>query len=292
MNISPSSIAINIASFKSQALGAMLGSAFGSDASANPLLASNGSATDFISLLTGSSSVTGQSATGRNTALPDPESAYQMMSLINSEDVTYKAQFSELSQMQSAVAQVGDAGQTLGGITAATADDAISAQLQGFVGQYNDWIQQFNPDMQSGGLLAATQAAQVARFELSQSVANILNGAKDGVHGLADLGITIDPKTQLASLDSAKLSALLASNKQGAVDSIQEFSANFAAAANLLDSTGNFIPNQLDNLNRVIQYISKNEVSLAAEFGTGDPATPTGRVAQALAAYNRVYGGG
>lgn len=283
-----SSLALSIATFKAQALNAMLGLS-GGNASTNPLFASTGSPNDFLSALA-ANGMPGLSPSGRNMTLADPESAYRMMTLINDKDVVYKAQFSELSRMESALATIRDAATSLGGMTTDTTNDAVASQLKTFVGQYNDWIQRFDADMQAGGLLAGTQAAQVARHELSQNIASTLNGAADGVHGLADLGITIDPASGLASLDTAKLNTLLASNKQGVVDAVQQFSANFAASATLLDSTGNFIPNQLDNLNRVIQYITTHEDALVAEFGTGDPAKPNPQVAQALAAYNQAHG--
>lgn len=231
-------------------------------------------------------SIKGLSPAGRNMALPDPESAYKMMTVINNKDVYYKAQFSELSQMGSYVSKMQHAGQNLGSIALSTGNDVIKSQLQEFVVQYNGWVQRFNPDIQEGGLLADTQAAQASRFELEQNVNYRFFGAKYGVHGLGDLGITIDPNTRLASLDSTKLDSLLAANKQGVVGTVQEFSTNFAKSASLLNSDGNFILKQLDNLNRAIHYIADNKESLQKEFGTGDAAKPTGQVAQALAAYD------
>jgi hypothetical protein len=118
----------------------------------------------------------------------------------------------------------------------------------------------------------------------------MFNGAKDGLNGMNDLGISIDPLTHRAALDVTELNAVLASNKSGAVNTIDEFSANFAKSADLLNSAGNFIPNSLDNRGRAIQYISDNISSLQTEFGTGDQARPTGQVAKALAAYEQVFG--
>lgn len=237
-----------------------------------------------------SGSIKGSSPAGRNMALADPESAYKMMTVINNADVSYKAQFSELSQMKSSVFQMQDAGQGLGSIALSTGNDSIKLQLRDFVGQYNSWIQRFDSDIQQGGLLADTQAAQASQFELEQNINNHFFGAKDGVHGLSDLGITIDTRTRLATLDAAKLDSLLATNKQGVVNSVQEFSANFAKSASLLNSDGNFILKQLDNLGRAIHFIADNKASLQAEFGTGNAAKPVGQVAQALAAYNQTYG--
>ena len=320
MNISAAAIAHNIAAFKSQAMSALVSSSFdasdddlsallnpfsdsGGVSSADPsswlsvsrsvagnlnLPGAAGTADWFGSAVSGS--VAGVSAAGRNMALADPESAYKMMSVINAAEVSYKARFSELSQMKGHVSQMEDAGESLGSVTTSTGNDRIEAQLQDFVTQYNSWIQRFDPDMQNGGILAGTQAAQVSRFELKQQVENIFHGVKDGVHGLGDLGVTIDPNTRLASLDVARLKSVLAGNKQGAVSALQEFGANFAKSANLVNSGGNFIPNQLDNLSRAIHFIDDNEASLREEFGTGSLAKPTGLVAQALAAYNQTYG--
>ena len=64
---------------------------------------------------------------------------------------------------------------------------------------------------------------------------------------------------------------------------------NFIKSAGLLTSVSNFIPNRLANLDRVIDYISENKTSLHAEFGLGDPAKMSDKVAKALAAYNATY---
>jgi len=307
MNISPVSISLMQSQMLSSLMGPSIGAKNGDSwATTFPLLVSNSATTDPLSLgqlssdplslLTQSSyinqsgSIKSLSPAGRNMALADPESAYKMMTVINKDDVSYKAQFSELSQMKSSVFQMQDAGQGLGSIALSTGNDSIKSQLQDFVGQYNSWIQRFNPDIQQGGLLADTQAAQASRFELEQNVNNRFFGIKDGVHGLSDIGITIDPNTRLAAMDTAKLDSLLATNKQGVVDTVHEFSANFAKSASLLNSDGNFILKQLDNLNRAIHFIADNKASLQAEFGTGNAAKPAGQVAQALAAYNQTYG--
>ncbi len=237
-----------------------------------------------------SGSIKGLSASGRNMALADPESAYKMMTVINYDDVYYKAQFSELSQVETYVAKMQDAGLSLGSIALSNGNDSIKTSLQDFVAQYNNWIQRINPDIQQGGLLADTQAAQVSQYELEQNLNNRFFGGKNGMHGLRDLGITIDPDTRLALLDTVKLDSLLVTNKQGVVDTVQEFSENFAQSANMLNSEGNFILRQLDNLNRAIHFIADNQASLQAEFGTGNAARPAGQVAEALAAYNQVYG--
>lgn len=302
MNISPISASL----MKAQALSSITSSVIGAKvddswATMFSLLLSNGappaqSSSDPLALLSQngaikqSGSIKGLSPMGRNMGLPDPESAYKMMTIINNADVSYKAQFSEMSQMQSSVFQMQVAGQGLGSIALSTGNESIKARLQDFVGQYNSFIQRFAPDIQPGGLLAGTQAAQASLFELEQNVNNRFFGIKDGVHGLRDLGITIDTNSRLAFLDMAKLDSLLATNKPGVVDTVQEFSANFSKSAMLLNSDGNMVLKQLDNLNRAIHFIADNKTSLQSEFGAGDAAKPVGQVAQALAAYNQKYG--
>ncbi|MBS1229948.1 MAG: hypothetical protein H6R17_3225 [Proteobacteria bacterium] len=233
------------------------------------------------------SSGTALSASGYNMSLFDPQSAYTMMSIINSQDVSYKAQFSELSDMKTAVAGLQDAGQTLSKLSAATDNEAIKTQLQTFTAKYNDWITRFDGTVKSGGVLAGTQAAEISLYELEQSVENPFNGASDGFHGLADLGLSIDESTNLATLDTTALDAALSSNKDGAVNTLQEFAVHFAKSAELLNSPNNFIPNRLDNLDRVIDYVADNKSSLQAEFGLGAAAKPSAQVAKALAAYNK-----
>lgn len=230
------------------------------------------------------------SAAGRNTALFDPESAYRMMTAINAKEATYKAELSEMGDLKSYVASLQREGANLGTIGAATGNGDIQGRLQAFVDAYNGWIRRFGDELKTGGLLAGTQAATVSQRELEQSVDNPFNGAKDGLRGMKDLGLTIDPATHLASLDTARLNSALASGKVGAAGAIEEFSANFSRSAELLNSAGNFIPNRMGNLSRVIDYIDGHKESLQAEFGLGDPARPTGQVAKALASYNRVRG--
>lgn len=285
------SLTLRLAEFQSQTVSSLMSSVFntGSAGDAGGLLgAAGGNASDPLSGLGAAGQVGSPSANGRNNALFDPESGYQMMSLINQKDVDYKAQFAELSEMKIELFEMRDEGLEVTQIDLGTDNATIKQELAEFVAEFNEWTQRFDADMQAGGILAGTQAAQVARYELRTSIENRFFGAADGLHGLRDLGITIDPVTKLASLDGAQLDRTLATNKQGVVNTLQDFGSNFAKSAGLLNSEGNFIPNRLNNLDRVIDYISANKASLQAEFGVGDAAKPTGSVAQALAAYDRI----
>ncbi len=267
-------------------LGAMGGQA-GASASNDPL--------SFLGLgggaASGSALSSQLSSTGRNLSLFDPESAYRMMTSINNGDATYKAQFAELSEMKNDVAEMQQAGLTLGSGLASLDNAGIKAQLQAFTEKYNEWVGRFDSTVKAGGVLSGTQAAEISLYELKQSIENRFNGAMHGVQGMRDLGVTIDPKTKMASIDTAKLDAFLTKNREGALSAIGEFSGNFAKSAELLISSNNFIPNRLENLDRVIDYITDNKASLQAEFGTGDVAKPSAQIAKALAAYQQMFQG-
>lgn len=236
------------------------------------------------------SGTNGISATGRNMALFDPESAYRMMTNINARAVAYKAESSEMSDMKSYVSALQQEAIKLGSTDKSTSNEETRSRVQAFADAYNGWMQRFGSELQDGGMLAGTQAAKVSQWELEQSIANPFHGAKDGLHGMADLGLRIDPVTKLATVDNARLDAALANNKTAAMGALHDFTSQFAKAAELLNSDGNFINNRLDNLSRVISYIDTNMTSLQAEFGLGDAAKPTGQVAKALASYNAKHG--
>jgi hypothetical protein len=287
------SSALRVASMKAQSVNTLLGSVSGGSSTGSLDFLTGGSASatgsaDPLSQFGLSTTTQGLSASGRNLSLFDPESAYKMMSLINNKDARYKAQFSELSEMGNAVAGLQQAGQALGTTSTAMDGEHIKVELQSFADKYNTWIKRFEPTVQGNGVLAGTQAADVSLHELEASVESRFNGAANGLHGLKDIGFSIDPSTHLASLDVSKLNAALTVNTQGVVNTIDEFAANFAKSAQLLDSPNNFIPNRLANLDRVIDYIGSNSAALQAEFGRGDPARMSAQVAQALAAYNRM----
>ena len=240
-------------------------------------------------LLNPGQSSNGLSANGRNLSLFNPEAGYNLSTFINSRDVLYKAQYSGLSQIKAGVSQLQAAGESLGDINANTPAAGVEALLQNFVERYNHWRETYSADVADGGLLDKVQAAEISLYQFEQSIKNPFLGAKDDIRGLRELGISIDPNTQLAKLDTQQLAATLSAKPQAVVHTIQDFSAQFAKSAALLNSDNNFIPNQLNNLSRAIHYIADNQVALKLEFGTGDPAKPNARVAQALAAYNRQY---
>lgn len=283
-----SSLKERLADFKSQAMEVLLNGTNNGGGSAISTLFGNGSnASGTLDALLANA---GLSAGGRNTALFDPESAYSMMTDINRKDVLYKAEFAEMTDMKEYVAAMQQEAGKLGTIDDSSSADDIRSRLQAFADAYNGWIDRFDEVLANGGLLAGTHAATVSQWELEKSIESIFNGAGSGVRGMGALGLEIDPVTNMASIDTTRLDAVLAGNMNGAVNAIQEFSGNFAKSAELLNSEGNFIPNRMNNLARVIDYIDTNKASLQMEFGLGDTARPSGEVARALAAYQAMRG--
>lgn len=295
-----SSLKLQIANVESQTVGLLVSSAPGSGKVsgaanfADILGAGKTAGTASLDALLGSAAgvggTNGVSAAGRNMALFDPESASRMMTGINRFAVNFKAEASEMSDMKSYVSTLQQEAVKLGSTAVSTSNEEIRGSVQAFANAYNGWMQRFGSELKDGGMLAGTQAAKVSQYELEQSIANPFNGAMNGVRGMADLGLSIDPVTKLATVDSARLDATLAGNKTAAIGALHEFTTNFAKSAELLNSAGNFIANRLDNLTRAISYIDTNMTSLQAEFGLGDPAKPTGQQAKALANYNATHG--
>ena len=242
-------------------------------AASNPL--------DLLQSLSGA----GVSLPGRNTALFDPESAYRMMTTINRKDVSYKAEFSEMNAMKSELAVMQEEGIKLGQIDITTDNESIVAQVQQFAAAYNRWIDRFDQELEPGGILAGTRAAQVSQWELEQSIENIFHGAHDGIRGLPALGLTTNSLNNRAEFDVGRLSEMLTSNKTSVVGTLKEFGANFARSAELLISENNFVDNRLDNLSRAINFIDSNKAALQTEFGRGDEFKPSGNTALALATY-------
>ena len=293
MTITAESLTLNLVNFRTQMLNSLTdatsstGSSFGDILSQ---LQAGGTADASAQSLAQPCSAGDLLAVGSNASANGINAGEAMMTTINGLDITYKAQFSALNQMESNLPQLQAAAQQLGTVNGPDGSDTLRTRLEDFAQQYNAWVQRFSPDMQQGGVLANTQAAEVSVYELKQSITNPFVGAKDGFNGLSSMGITIDPNTGLLSVDSAQLGSAWANNQQGVVDAISEFSANFSTSAGLLASNGNIVRDQLNNLGSAIGYIDGNAAALQKEFGNGAAADSTGQVAQALAAYNSTSG--
>lgn len=284
------SLSLQLSRMQAQSLTSLLSISGDAGSDAFGFLSEGDGPGDLLSLL-GASQDSPLNANGRNLALADPESGYRMMSLINRQDINYKAQYAELTEMQQGVYAMQGAGEKLQSLNPSQPDDAITSALQSFVSEYNNWVSRFDPTVQDGGILDGTQAAEFSLHTLERNIENVLNGAAYGFRGLSDLGLSVDPGSNLLSLDAAKLQQALAGNREGVVNTIQQFSSDFAESAKMLNAEKNLIPNRLVNLDRVIDFINENKASLQQEFGQGEAPKPPAYVAQALAAYNRISRG-
>ena len=288
MDLSAKSIAGHIASIKTDALSPLLNPKAGSSFDIAQLASGYINSQSGLTGVDGVNAVPGLSAIGRNMALSDPESAYKMMTDINRRSVEYKAQYATLSDMQTGVGQLSQAAEQLGKITAESPFSTVKSQLQSFADQYNSWRRTYDADSQNPELLGNTQAAQAARHTLQASISNPFHGANQGLQGLAALGLEIDPVSKMAKLDVTKFEQTWAQQPANATAAINDFSANFSAAANLLTANGNFFQKQLSNLDRAIGYIQSNQTALQTEFGLGDPPKLSTRLSQALAEYQKM----
>ncbi|WP_157670881.1 flagellar filament capping protein FliD [Chitinibacter sp. GC72] len=237
-----------------------------------------------------SQGISGLSPLGRNLALSNPESAYRMMSHINQLGVIYPAQSARLSDMQTGVGELALTAKSLSKIDATADFASVKAQLQNLADQYNQWRRNFDTDLQDPELLVGTQAAQVARYELAQSIASPFHGAQQGIQGMAVLGLTIDPATNMAQLDTQKLSTVWSQQPTAAAAAVSDFASHFAQSATLLTEQNNFFAKQQANLAKVINYMDSNKTKLQQEFGLGDPPQVSAKIARAYADYQRRHG--
>lgn len=236
--------------------------------------------------------IPGMSAIGRITSLHDPESAYRMMSIINQAEATYTGQRNSLTQMRDMLRDLRQEAHSLVKHAKNPEGDVqtLSTALGQFKEAYNNWISKFSNDLASGGVLHGNQAATVVRSGLRNTVTDIFLGAAHGFQGLGDLGLNINGRDQLADFN-AKEFAQTASQNIGAVrDTIHQFAVRFEQATTLFASSGNFIDNRQNNLQRALEFIASNKPALQAEFGLGDPAKPvadSGPARAALASYSK-----
>ncbi len=140
----------------------------------------------------------------------------------------------EMAKIKDGVAAIQAAGQSLSGVNTSTDTKSIKDHLQTFAAKYNGWISNVDGAAKSDALQA-------------------------GIQTLQDLGFNIDPNTGLASIDSSKLDALLASQKNVAVNSIRQFSDSFAKAIEPLNQTSNLVSIPSAYLNKALAAYAQTQ---------------------------------
>ena len=210
-----------------------------------------------------------------------------MVTVLNRVEVTFKAQFSELGEMRHSLVAEQAAAKQLAGLNGDSSSADIKAELARFVESYNAGVNRFAPSVDKGGILEGSWEAGRARFATQRDISYILNGAEVGVKGdLAKLGITTDPKTGLAAIDSAKLDGALGADKGHVVASLTAFANTFATTVDFLNAKGHSQQRQMANLDKAVNWIDDNRDDVQKEFGPGAAATPNEAFAKAAALYD------
>jgi len=212
-----------------------------------------------------------------------------LVTVINRVEVSFKAQFSELSELKNSLMQEQDAAQKLTMLNGQTSNSDIKAMLAIFIESYHAGVNRFGPDVAKGGILEGSQEAARARFATQREINNILIGAEFGIAGgLTALGISTDPQTGLASIDQTTLDTTLAQNKEANIHTVINFATAFSATVANINAPDNPQDRQLKNLDKAIHWIKDNKSAVEMEFGPGAAATPNQTFARAAAQYDQM----
>ncbi len=232
---------------------------------------------------------TSTTPTARDAAGGFSRPGQNMVTVLNRLEVTFKAQFSELGEMRKSLVAEQAAAQRLAGLDGASTSAHIKAELAHFVATYNAGVNRFAPAVDKGGVLEGSWEAARARFATKRDISHVLNGSEVGVKGdLAQLGISIDPNTGLASIDDARLERALASDQGHVVASVTAFASTFVTTVDFLNAKGHAQQRQMANLDRAVHWIGDNKAAVRKEFGAGAAATPNAAFAKAAALYDEM----
>jgi hypothetical protein len=145
----------------------------------------------------------------------------------------------EMAKIKDGMAAIQAAGKSLDNVSTSTDIESIKTYLQTFAAKYNEWISGVGGTTKSDALQAGVQTANASLNKIGQSIEKIFGSTKDSFHSLHDLGFSVDPNTNLASIDTSKLDALLITQKDAAINSIHQFSADFAKTIEPLNLASN-----------------------------------------------------
>lgn len=173
-----------------------------------------------------------------------------------------------LGQLRSRLTELGTASQSLAALGGQSSNAEIKQALQGFIERYNAWDQEFDPYFADGALLDDNQAGEVARFSLRREVGSVFHGAGNGgfAKGLTDMGVSFSADGQL-KLDEARFDQVLASQREGAVRTLNNVARAFGDAARTLAADGHLLDRRIDNANRALAWAAENQAAVEAEFG-------------------------
>ncbi len=175
-----------------------------------------------------------------------------------------------LGRLRARVGELGAASEGLGGLRPAHADGEIKAVLRDFIERYNAWDAEFDPYFEQGALLDDNQAGEVARFSLRREVGSIFHGAGNGgfALGLSDMGVRFTADGQLV-LDEAAFDGALATQRDAAVQTLNNVARAFGEAAQMLAADGHLLDRRIDNAQRAVNWAADKQAEVEAEFGPG-----------------------
>lgn len=287
MSASPfntANLSLSIQQIKAQTLQSLI--SFDSSSDASGLFASVPGTSDifdkYFAAAKNTVSETSDVPSGLDATQPFSQPGQNVVTVINRVDVSFKAQFSALSELKSTLALEQESADKLATIDAHTSNAEFKSKLMDFVATYNSGVRHIASEVAQGGVLEGSQEARRAQFATQRDIANPLIGA-DG--GMSALGVSIDPRTGLASVNEAQLDAVLARDTDADVRTIVDFATTFSQTTTSLNSKGNQQDNQMNNLDRAIHWIADNRVEVQQEFGPGLLARPNAAFAKAAAAY-------
>lgn len=183
-----------------------------------------------------------------------------------------------LTRLRARVAELGNASQGLESLSTASADSDIKSGLKDFITRYNAWDSEFDPYFEDGALLDDNTAGEVARFSLKREIGSIFHGAGNGgfAKGLTDMGVSFTPDGQL-QLDEAAFDSAMSSQRERAVQTLNNVASAFGDAAQLLASDGHLLDRRIDNAARAVDWAAGNQGKVDAEFGPGAVYARMGR---------------
>lgn len=284
----PSSLSLNVNQFKAQALQSL----FTSDSSTDALgqLSSVSDTSDIFEKLFAAAKTTNSSTSTMPIGL-DATQAFSLpgqnvATVFNRMAVSFTAQFSDLNELKDMLAHEHESAARLTAIDERTSSADIKSILTDFIATYNAGVNRFAPDVAKGGVLEGSQEAGRARFGTQRDISDLLVGAVDGLRGgMSALGVSVDPVTGLASIDEARLDAVLAQDTDADVHTIVDFARQFAKTTAMLNAKGGEQDRQLANLDRAIHWIADHHLAVEKEFGPGAAAKPNPAFAKAAASY-------
>ena len=193
----------------------------------------------------------------------DPTGINKLLAAIESREDLYTTQLAALKGYQATIGAMGGEALKLGELTGDSSPADIKSALHAFADQYNAMVDQQAANFAKGGSFDSLDAAEYARFAMEREVGNVFNGSgKLGFGGLANAGVSIDPKTKKMVVDDAQLDSMMTKDKGAVLAGVQDLAKNFKAATDTYTEDGKFISNRISRLQDALNWIEQNKPAI------------------------------